>query len=212
MTEPDNAHAAARAKLLEAEMALRDQREAVARMRRALPEGPAVEDYVFEEAASGAVREVRLSELFGAHDTLIVIHFMYGRAQTRPCPMCSMWADTYDRAQPHVAQRAAMVLAAAAPAAELAALADARGWTNLRMLSSERTGFNRDFGMENPEGDQEPGISVFTRGADGSIRQHYTAGAVMAEGEYRGLDLLSPVWNLLDLTPEGRGDWMPGGI
>jgi predicted dithiol-disulfide oxidoreductase (DUF899 family) len=23
----------------------------------------------------------------------------------------------------------------------------------------------------------------------------------------RGIDLLSPVWNLMDLTPEGRGDW-----
>jgi predicted dithiol-disulfide oxidoreductase (DUF899 family) len=23
----------------------------------------------------------------------------------------------------------------------------------------------------------------------------------------RGIDLMSPVWNLLDLTPQGRGDW-----
>jgi len=32
----------------------------------------------------------------------------------------------------------------------------------------------------------------------------------MEENEYRGLDLLTPVWNFLDLTPEGRGDWSPG--
>jgi predicted dithiol-disulfide oxidoreductase (DUF899 family) len=29
----------------------------------------------------------------------------------------------------------------------------------------------------------------------------------MREGLNRGIDLLSPVWNVLDLTPEGRGDW-----
>jgi predicted dithiol-disulfide oxidoreductase (DUF899 family) len=26
----------------------------------------------------------------------------------------------------------------------------------------------------------------------------------------RGIDALSPVWNLLDLTPAGRPDWWPG--
>ena len=31
----------------------------------------------------------------------------------------------------------------------------------------------------------------------------------MRPGQFRGIDLLSPVWNLLDLTPEGRGDWEP---
>ncbi|MFE5399799.1 hypothetical protein ACFQ9Z_00035 [Streptomyces sp. NPDC056580] len=25
----------------------------------------------------------------------------------------------------------------------------------------------------------------------------------------RGIDLLAPVWHLLDLTPQGRGDWYP---
>ena len=26
----------------------------------------------------------------------------------------------------------------------------------------------------------------------------------------RGIDLLSPIWNLLDLTPQGRGGWYAG--
>jgi predicted dithiol-disulfide oxidoreductase (DUF899 family) len=29
----------------------------------------------------------------------------------------------------------------------------------------------------------------------------------MKENINRGLDLLSPVWNIFALTPEGRGDW-----
>jgi predicted dithiol-disulfide oxidoreductase (DUF899 family) len=28
-------------------------------------------------------------------------------------------------------------------------------------------------------------------------------------GEFRGMDLLSPFWSFLDLTPEGRGDFFP---
>jgi predicted dithiol-disulfide oxidoreductase (DUF899 family) len=32
----------------------------------------------------------------------------------------------------------------------------------------------------------------------------------MGEGEYRGIDLLTPVWSLFDLTPAGRQeDWYP---
>jgi predicted dithiol-disulfide oxidoreductase (DUF899 family) len=27
--------------------------------------------------------------------------------------------------------------------------------------------------------------------------------------DQRGIDLLAPVWHLLDLTPQGRGDWHP---
>jgi predicted dithiol-disulfide oxidoreductase (DUF899 family) len=37
----------------------------------------------------------------------------------------------------------------------------------------------------------------------------YSANADMNEHGQRGIDLLSPVWNLFDLTPEGRGDWYP---
>ena len=42
----------AREELLEAELALRNQREMVAAMRRALPLDVQVEDYVFHEGAS----------------------------------------------------------------------------------------------------------------------------------------------------------------
>ena len=41
------------------------------------------------------------------------------------------------------------------------------------------------------------------------MRAYYTHGAVMAKGQYRGLDLYSPVWQLFDLLPEGRGEWLP---
>ncbi len=49
---------------------------------------------------------------------------------------------------------------------------------------------------------------MFDRDADGTVRHTYTAHPHWSEtGHQRGLDLLSPVWHLLDLTPQGRGDW-----
>ena len=64
--------------------------------------------------------------------------------------------------------------------------------------------------METEDGSQVPGFSVLQRDAGGTVRQFYTGCAMMGGGHYRGLDMLSPVWNILDLTPEGRGEWFPG--
>jgi predicted dithiol-disulfide oxidoreductase (DUF899 family) len=53
-------------------------------------------------------------------------------------------------------------------------------------------------------------VSVFTRDGDGSVRHFYSAHPRMSdEIDERGIDLLSPVWHILDLTPQGRDDWDP---
>ena len=97
----------------------------------------------------------------------------------------------------------------AEPAA-LTAHAAARGWRNLRLLSAGDTTFKYDLGSEEADGSQTEWISVFTRGSDGSVRHVYSKGAQMADDRReRGIDLLSPVWQLLDLTPHGRGSWYP---
>ena len=54
-----------------------------------------------------------------------------------------------------------------------------------------------------------PGVSVFRLADDGRVLHCYTGGAMLGEGHFRGMDLLSPFWNFLDLTPEGRGDFTP---
>src|SRR3954469_20278974 len=73
---------AARNQLLEQEIRLRREMEAVAAARRALPPGGAVpDDYVFQRAdAEGSRGEVRLSELFApGRDSLIVYNMMFPR-------------------------------------------------------------------------------------------------------------------------------------
>src|SRR4030081_3038345 len=91
---------AARNALLNDEIALRAQIETVAAKRRALPPGGKVsEDYVFERIGKNVTPEkVKMSELFGPHDTLVLYSFMYGPERELPCPGCTHLLDGLDGA------------------------------------------------------------------------------------------------------------------
>ena len=192
-----------------AELDLIDHVERVAALRRQLPADTVVDDYRFIDVASGGI--VPLSALFTGPDrALILYHFMYGKAQTEPCPLCTMWIDGYNAVAPHITQNADFAVVAAAEPAALEAHATARGWHNLRLLSAGDSTFKYDLGSEEPDGAQTEWISVFSLGDDGTVRHLYSKGAQMADNRReRGIDLLSPVWHLLDLTPDGRDDWYP---
>jgi len=206
-----------REELLAAEIALKDQVERVAEMRRALPLGMRVPDYIFHEGPSDLNQndpadfaDVQLANLFtDGHGTLIVDHLMFAALDDEPCVMCSMWADGYNAIAPHIMQRASFALVAKAEIGKLRNFARQRGWNRLRLLSSHDNTFNRDFGMEDMEGFQNPGLSVFTRSPDGTVYHRYTIGAEFDEQNNRGIDPYTPVWNLFDLLPQGRGDWYP---
>lgn len=208
----------ARAELEAAEVALMEQRERVAEMRRALPPGPVVEqNYTFRVTeladAAGTVREASLSDLFDdPSKPLVLVHFMYGKKQKQPCPMCTTWADGYDGIVPHLRRRVNFGIVIAGGLAEFRAYAAGRGWRNLRVVSAEQSSFKADLKTESAEGAQEPAVSVFVREADGSVRHSYTGGARFSVGKFRGMDLLSPLWSFLDLTPEGRGDFFPSRV
>ena len=152
---------------------------------------------------------MRLSELFSAPDRpLIVYHLMFGKQQTSPCPMCTLWIDGFDGVAGHVAQHADFVIAAAADPPQLRAHARNRDWRRLRLLSCGDSPFKYDLGSEEADGSQDSSISVFTRDADGAVRHRYTTRPQMSDSRReRGIDLLNPLWHLLDLTPQGRGDW-----
>jgi len=206
-----------RDKLLQAEIALKDQRENVAALRRQLPMGPAVEtDYVFREGpgdihdeSPANIKDVRLSDLFApGKDRLIVDHLMWGANDKAPCPMCTMWADGYDAIAPHVSQKVNFVLVAKVEIGKLREWARGRGWDKIRLLSSGESSFNSDFRVEDEKG-QFPAVSVFSREADGKIHHFYTTEASLYRRPHRGIDLYTPVWNLFDLLPEGRENWMP---
>jgi predicted dithiol-disulfide oxidoreductase (DUF899 family) len=206
---------ASREQLRLAEIDLMRHRERVAELRRALPPGPLVEDYVFHEGPASLdggdepVSQVRLSELFSAADRpLVIYHLMYGKLQTSPCPMCTMWIDGFNGVARHLAQNIDFAIAAAAEPGALRQHARNRGWHNVRLLSCGESTFKYDLASEDAAGNQDSTISVFNRDADGGMRHFYSSHPRMSEEiDQRGIDLLCAVWNVLDLTPQGRDDW-----
>ena len=184
------------------------------------------EDYAFEHA-TGGTGEVRLCELFAPGlDTLVVYSFMFPRwsGDTRPgpaagetarlelaetpCPSCTSILDSLDGAAPHLAQRLNLVVVAKSDPARIAAFARDRGWRHLRLLSSRDNSYNRDYLAETPEGEQVPILNVFVRGDDG-VRHSWATELMFAprdDGlEPRHVDSIWPLWNVLDMTPQGRG-------
>jgi predicted dithiol-disulfide oxidoreductase (DUF899 family) len=204
----------ARDELLKAEVALVDQIEKVAALRRALPPGGLLkEDYAFEEiTADGQVRTVRLSEMFeGSKTSLFVYSFMYGPKMENPCVMCSSILDALNGNARHISQRVNLVAVARSPIERIMAFAKPRGWNSLRLLSSAKNSYNADYFGETSGGDQYPMGNVFVR--DGEIIRHFWGTDMLYADlgrQPRHMDLMWPLWNLFDTTPEGRGqDWYP---
>ncbi len=209
-----------RDQLLEAEIKLRRSLEEVAAMRRKLPLGGEVpEDYVFTEGAqdlndSHAEKKVRLSELFRpGKDTLAIYSYMYGPNMKEPCTSCTSILDGLNGTSPHANQRINFVVVAKSPIQRIRAIARERGWNHLRILSSDGNTYNHDYQGENAKGDQTPSLNIFAR-RDGKIYHRYNTELLFAPNEPgqdgRHVDLLWPLWNLFDYTPEGRGtNWYP---
>jgi predicted dithiol-disulfide oxidoreductase (DUF899 family) len=223
---------AARDRLLEQEIAERRAMEAVAAARRELPPGGIVpEDYVFQGAgAEGAPTDVRMSELFApGKDSLAIYSFMFPRdpgderpgpaggetaqlplAET-PCPSCVAFLDQLDGAAEHVSQHVNFFVVAKSPLPRVLTFAEERGWRRLRLLSSAANTYNRDYHGENAEGAQRPLLNVFHR--DGGTIRHFWGSELMYAPTDPGQDprhngTLEPLWNLFDLTREGRpNDW-----
>lgn len=215
------AYREARNALVESERALRRQVEAVAAQRRALPLGaPLKTDYVFQEGAADlddtqTVVETPFADLFAAgKNSLVVYSFMYGPEAKAPCPMCTAFLDSLNGNAPHITQHAGLAVVAKAPLDKIRAFARTRGWRNLRLLSTAGTTYNADYYGEGPDGDQWPAVNVFTRNDDG-IFHRWNSELFFADSEEgqhpRHVDMLWPLWNVLDLTPDGRPqNWFPG--
>lgn len=213
LTNESAEYLTAREELRQAEIELMRQRERVAELRRELPKGATITDYEFLEgpasldAGDVPVTKVRLSELFTRPNrALVIYHLMFGKKQTKPCPMCTAWLDGFNGVAHHLAQNVDFAIVAAAEPSILRAYARERGWNKLRLLSAGESTFKYDLGSEDRDGGQDSTISVFTRESDGALRHFYSVHPGLAPDiKERGIDELTPIWNVLDLTPQGRG-------
>lgn len=205
----------ARERVLQLEIELRRAAEAAARARRELPPGGVVpQDYVFEgvqdfDKLGAAVGPIKLSELFGANDTLVIYSYMFGPEREQPCPMCTPLLDGLDAVEEHIRQRASLVVVGEAPIARLLGFAGARGWRRLRLVSAAGNQYNRDYHGKTDEGDTTM-LNVFRR--EGATIRHFW-GSELTQApsdrgqDHRAIDMLNPIFATFDLTPEGRGDW-----
>ena len=224
---------AARDRLLDQEVELRRSMEVVAAARRELPPGGRVPyDYVFQgSGADGAPKDVGLSELFApGKDSLVIYSFMFPRdpddltpgpttgqaallpLAEGPCPTCAAFIDQLEGAAEHVSQLVNLAVVAKTPLPRLLAFAHERGWRRLRFLSSATNTYNADYHAETPAGVQRPMLTVFHRDAD-AIRHFWSSELLYAPSEEgqdpRHVGSLEPLWNIFDLTPEGRpSDWV----
>ncbi|HTE45577.1 MAG TPA: DUF899 family protein [Gemmatimonadaceae bacterium] len=219
----------ARNTLLSEEITLRRQIETVAAQRRALPPGGEVpEDYVFERIGENCMPErVEMSKLFGGHDTLILYSFMYGPERNTPCPMCTHLLDSVNGGARHVGQRASLYIVAKSPIARLVAWARERGWTDLRFLSTAGNSYDAAyFGdsanipddirkRRDPKGGPDWDETMFNvfRLDNGMVRHFWGSELTWAPEDpgqhHRSGDSVNALWGLLDMTPEGRGRFMP---
>lgn len=204
----------ARDRLLKAEIDLRARIEEVAAMRRALPDGGAPpEDYRFEELLpEGGTRHVHLSDLFDKPDAALVVYsLMYGPDWKAPCPSCTSIVDGFAGMAHHVSAKVNFAVVSKAPPGKLKALAVEREWhhNDLRLLSASNCNYQRDYHAQSGDdaSQQLPVMNVFTR-RNGEVRHFWASELLWAEldGHPRHVDLVWPMWNLLDLTPDGRGD------
>ncbi|MDQ6821357.1 MAG: DUF899 family protein [Actinomycetota bacterium] len=119
--------------------------------------------------------------------------------------------DQLDGAAEHASQQLNLAVVAKAPLPQILAFASERGWQHLRVLSSAANTYNRDYHAETAEGAQRPMLTVFDR--DGGLIRHFWSSELFYAPSEPGQDprhvgTLEPVWNLFDLTREGRpSDW-----
>jgi predicted dithiol-disulfide oxidoreductase (DUF899 family) len=200
----------ARKALLAEEKEFTRARDALSARRRALPWVRIDKTYRFE----GPEGTLSLSDLFGPRRQLVVQHFMFAPDWEKPCKSCSFWADGFNGIVAHLAQRdTAFVAVSRAPLVKLEARKRTMGWT-FPWVSSGDGDFNYDFSVSfrdeglasiaatynyaPKQGSMKdlPGVSAFVM-ADGDVYHAYSCFA-------RGLDLLNPAYNYLDVTPLGR--------
>lgn len=207
-----DAYRARRDELLEMEMDLRARVDAVATKRRELPLGGRLkEDYRFERIGDdGRVRQVAFEELFGDHGSLLLYTMMFGPGWDAACPSCTSLVDGFNAAYYPVSQRSAMAVVASAGAEQCHEWAKFRGWTSIPLYSAGKGSYILDYFAR--EGATDPSMvsmmNCFCKTPEGIF--HFWGSELVSHPKENGhpshVDPVWLYWNLLDMTPGGRGE------
>jgi predicted dithiol-disulfide oxidoreductase (DUF899 family) len=127
----------------------------------------------------------------------------------------------------HASQKIDFLVVAKSPVQRIVDLGRERGWRYLQLASTAGNTYDADYygdsqrltpamrkqqSFKDGEEWDMPMLNVFQRTAEG-IRHTWGSELLWVPAEpgqeYRHNDLLDPVYNLLDVTPGGRGDFEP---
>lgn len=147
-----------------------------------------VKDYTLRDRDG---KDVKLSEMFGEKDHLILIHNM-----GKGCPYCTMWADGFKDTYKEIEKKASFVLVSPDKPEVHKEFAESHGW-NYRTYSANGTDFIFDMGydfIKDGKHNYWPGVSVFHKDEKGNIKR-------VAKDYFGPGDFYCNIWHFLDLLP-----------
>jgi predicted dithiol-disulfide oxidoreductase (DUF899 family) len=208
-----------RLELLDAEKTYMRQGDELARRRLELPWVPIEKEYVFETDDGTKT----LSELFDGRSQLLVYHYMFGFGyrvdeQNPGCTGCSLVADHFDAAIPHLnGHDVTLVAESLAPLAELRPYKQRMGW-RFPWVSSGGSDFKYDFGAAFTEEQQKNGAQYNFREVVGIEPQREGMSVFALENGIvhhtystydRGVERFMGTYGFLDVAPLGRNEEGP---
>ena len=204
---------AARKALLKKEKEATRVSDQLAAERRKLPWVKINKNYVFD--APGG--KMALADLFAGRKQLVIYHFMFGPDWQEGCPSCSFVSDHFDGTLPHLAARdVTLAVVSHAPLTKIEEFKKRMGW-RFQWVSSHGSDFNGDFHvsftkeelakgkvnynytMQEFPSAEAPGLSVFTKDANGDVFHTYSTYG-------RGLETIMSTYRILDMVPKGRDE------
>ena len=149
-----------------------------------------VQDYVLKDREGN---DVKLSEMFGDKNNLIVVHNM-----GKSCSYCTLWADGFSGVSYFIERKTAFALVSPDPPDVQKAFSAERGW-KFKMYSGQGSGFIKDMGYVTDQGSYWPGASVFHKDADGKIRR-------VTKTYFGPGDDFCSAWHFFDMLPKNGED------
>jgi predicted dithiol-disulfide oxidoreductase (DUF899 family) len=172
--------------------------------------------YTFDEGPRNPSQDQPVAQTTLHHlveeKSLVAHHLIFAEYEEEACQSCSMWNNGFNGIADNFDQHVNIVIIAKAPLIKLRSWGRLRGWHKIRLLSSFGSTFSADMNLERsdwmPNLNQALGISVFRKDGD-AVRHVYSSTPESTSHEVRAIDLLSPIWNVLDIVSKGRGEWNP---
>jgi predicted dithiol-disulfide oxidoreductase (DUF899 family) len=152
--------------------------------------GEDVKNYAFSTLDG----DVKLLDMFGDNDRLLVIHNM-----GQGCRYCTLWADGFNGFLPHLESAMAVVLVSRDAPELQRTFANSRGW-RFRLASHGGGDYIQEQSVVEGQGNY-PGAVVYERNGTRITRKNV---AVFGPG-----DLYCSIWNLLGMAGLNEATWTP---